>query len=146
MTVWNLGSVNADLVYRLPHLPAPGETLAAKDHQKGLGGKGANMSVAVARAGSRVEHIGAIGADGHWMRDRLGDRCSGHCWHVGGGRHAGRSLGPGCYCGFHVSFDDATRGTRAHNGGQRNPRRFGHTAGHRADAHASAGGRCCRGG
>ncbi|MGB2199874.1 MAG: ribokinase [Pseudooceanicola atlanticus] len=73
MTVWNLGSVNADLVYRLPHLPAPGETLAAKDHQKGLGGKGANMSVAVARAGSRVEHIGAIGADGHWMRDRLGE-------------------------------------------------------------------------
>ena len=73
MTVWNLGSVNADLVYRLPHLPAPGETLAAKDHQKGLGGKGANMSVAVARAGSRVEHIGAIGADGHWMHDRLGE-------------------------------------------------------------------------
>ncbi|KGM47080.1 ribokinase [Pseudooceanicola atlanticus] len=73
MTVWNLGSVNADLVYRLPHLPAPGETLAAKDHQKGLGGKGANMSVAVARAGSRVEHIGAIGADGQWMRDRLGE-------------------------------------------------------------------------
>jgi ribokinase len=73
MTVWNLGSVNADLVYRLPHLPAPGETLAAKDHQKGLGGKGANMSVAVARAGSRVEHIGAIGADGHWMCDRLGE-------------------------------------------------------------------------
>jgi ribokinase len=73
MTLWNLGSVNADMVYRLPHLPGPGETLAATAHQKGLGGKGANMSVAAVRAGSHVEHIGAIGADGHWMRDRLAD-------------------------------------------------------------------------
>ena len=71
MTIWNLGSVNADLVYRVPHLPGPGETLAATAHQKGLGGKGANMSVAAVRAGSHVEHIGAVGTDGLWMRDRL---------------------------------------------------------------------------
>ena len=71
MTIWNLGSVNADLVYRLPHLPGPGETLAATGFQKGLGGKGANMSVAAARAGSVVQLIGAVGADGGWMRDRL---------------------------------------------------------------------------
>lgn len=71
MTIWNLGSVNADRVYRLPHLPAPGETLAATQFQRGLGGKGANMSVAAARAGSHVEHIGAVGPDGAWMRDRL---------------------------------------------------------------------------
>ncbi|EAQ04042.1 ribokinase [Pseudooceanicola batsensis HTCC2597] len=73
MAVWNLGSVNADRVYRLPHLPEPGETLAAQSHRTGLGGKGANMSVAVARAGSRVHHIGAVGPDGGWMRDRLAD-------------------------------------------------------------------------
>lgn len=73
MTIWNLGSVNADMVYRLPHLPGPGETLAAFGFQKGLGGKGANMSVAGARAGSRVELIGAIGVDGAWMRDRLAE-------------------------------------------------------------------------
>ncbi|WP_370272413.1 PfkB family carbohydrate kinase, partial [Pseudooceanicola nitratireducens] len=71
MAIWNLGSVNADLVYRLPHLPAPGETLAALSHQRGLGGKGANMSVAAVRAGGDVHHIGAVGEDGVWMRDRL---------------------------------------------------------------------------
>lgn len=73
MAIWNLGSVNADLVYRLPHLPAPGETLAALSHQRGLGGKGANMSVAAVRAGGDVHHIGAVGEDGVWMRDRLED-------------------------------------------------------------------------
>lgn len=71
MTIWNLGSVNADKVYRLPHLPEAGETLAATGFQEGLGGKGANMSVAAVRAGSHVEHIGAVGRDGIWMRDRL---------------------------------------------------------------------------
>ncbi len=71
MAVYNLGSINADLVYRVPHLPKPGETLAANDHSRGLGGKGANMSVALARAGSETHHIGAIGSDGAWMLDRM---------------------------------------------------------------------------
>lgn len=71
MTVWCLGSVNADHVYRLPHLPAPGETLAAAEYARGLGGKGANMAVAAARAGARVELVGAIGPDGGWMKQRL---------------------------------------------------------------------------
>ena len=71
MTIWNLGSINADLVYDVPHLPAAGETLAAGRLTRGLGGKGANMSVAAARAGSRVAHIGAVGGDGRWMVERL---------------------------------------------------------------------------
>ena len=71
MTIWNLGSINADHVYALPHLPAPGETLAARSLTTGLGGKGANMSVACARAGGRVEHIGAVGPEGAWMAERL---------------------------------------------------------------------------
>ncbi|MGV6803167.1 MAG: ribokinase [Ruegeria sp.] len=71
MAIWNLGSINADMVYSLPHLPAPGETLAASGLQKFLGGKGANMSVAAARAGAHVRHIGAVGADGLWARERL---------------------------------------------------------------------------
>jgi ribokinase len=71
MTIFNLGSINADHVYRVPHLPGPGETLAATLMQTGLGGKGANMSVAAARAGSHVAHIGAIGSDGIWARNRL---------------------------------------------------------------------------
>ncbi len=71
MTVYCLGSINADHIYRLPHLPAPGETLAATGYSRGLGGKGANQSVAAARAGARVRHIGAIGPEGGWMRAAL---------------------------------------------------------------------------
>lgn len=71
MAIWNLGSINADYVYSVPHIPAPGETLASTERQVYLGGKGANMSVAAARAGSLVHHIGAIGKDGHWAVDRL---------------------------------------------------------------------------
>ena len=71
MTIWNLGSINIDNVYCVPHLPKPGETLAADSFQRGLGGKGANMSVAAARAAARVRHIGAIGPDGKWAAERL---------------------------------------------------------------------------
>lgn len=71
MAILNLGSINADMVYAMPHLPAPGETLAAGGLQKFLGGKGANMSVAATRAGSEVKHIGAVGADGVWAVERL---------------------------------------------------------------------------
>ncbi|RAH96575.1 ribokinase [Acuticoccus sediminis] len=71
MTVWCLGSINLDRFYRVPHIPAPGETLAARELTTGIGGKGANMSVAAARAGARVALIGAVGADGAWARDRL---------------------------------------------------------------------------
>ena len=71
MAVWNFGSINADYFYAVPHLPAPGETIIATEVWQGLGGKGANQSVAAVRAGSAVHHIGAIGADGRWARDRL---------------------------------------------------------------------------
>ncbi|MEO0937458.1 MAG: ribokinase [Pseudomonadota bacterium] len=71
MTIWNLGSINIDRLYRVPHLPGPGETLAATAHSEGLGGKGANMSVAAARAAAHVVHIGAVGADGRWAAERL---------------------------------------------------------------------------
>lgn len=71
MTIWNLGGINADYVYSVPHIPAPGETLDAANRQVFLGGKGANMSVAAARAGAHVRHIGAVGPDGRWAVDRL---------------------------------------------------------------------------
>ncbi|TNJ45541.1 ribokinase [Phaeobacter sp. B1627] len=71
MAIWNLGSINVDMVYALPHMPEPGETLAATSFDQGLGGKGANMSVAAARAGAHVCHIGAIGPEGKWTVDRL---------------------------------------------------------------------------
>ncbi len=71
MTVFCLGSINADHVYQVPHLPAPGETLAASAVQTGLGGKGANQSVAAAKSGSVTKHIGAVGADGAWAVEAL---------------------------------------------------------------------------
>jgi ribokinase len=71
MTVWNVGSINADHFYDVPHIPAPGETLAATGVRTGLGGKGANQSVAAARAGADVRHIGAVGRDGAWAVERM---------------------------------------------------------------------------
>ncbi len=71
MTIYNLGSINADYFYRVSHLPKPGETLQANSHDFGLGGKGANQSVAAARAGREVFHIGGVGPDGDWILKRL---------------------------------------------------------------------------
>ena len=71
MAIWNLGSINADFVYAVPHIPAPGETLSSTGRKVFLGGKGANMSVAAARAATRVNHIGAVGPDGGWAVQRL---------------------------------------------------------------------------
>lgn len=71
MAVWNLGSINIDNAYRVPHLPAAGETLGAQTYTQGLGGKGANMSVAIARGAAHVIHIGAVGKEGSWAVERL---------------------------------------------------------------------------
>ncbi|MHC0052048.1 ribokinase [Actibacterium sp. D379-3] len=71
MAIFNLGSINVDYFYEVPHLPARGETIAAPVHRVGLGGKGANQSVAAAKAGAQVFHIGAIGAGGGWVLDRM---------------------------------------------------------------------------
>lgn len=67
MTIYCYGSINIDHFYNLSHLPAPGETLAALAYRTELGGKGANQSVAAARAGAVVRHLGAVGADGGAM-------------------------------------------------------------------------------
>ncbi|MEM8783135.1 MAG: ribokinase [Planctomycetota bacterium] len=71
--VINLGSLNADLVYRVPTIVAPGQTLASADFARHAGGKGLNQSVALARAGATVHHVGAVGEDGRWLRDALAD-------------------------------------------------------------------------
>jgi len=71
MTVFNLGSINIDLVYKVSHFPAPGETLTTLDHQRTLGGKGANQSIALARAGTDVRHIGATSPEDQWLRAEM---------------------------------------------------------------------------
>lgn len=69
----NFGSINLDHVYRVPHLVHPGETLASRAYQVGLGGKGANQSLAMALAGGQVSHWGRLGQQDAWARDRLAD-------------------------------------------------------------------------
>ena len=60
MTIYNLGSINIDYFYKLPHLVKPGETLSSKLFYSTLGGKGANQSIAISRAGGEVFHGGLI--------------------------------------------------------------------------------------
>lgn len=71
MAIWNLGSINIDHVYRMAVLPRPGETVASTGLTFGLGGKGANQSVAAARGGARVIHLGAIGTADAWVAERM---------------------------------------------------------------------------
>ena len=71
MTIFNLGSINIDHVHLVAQLPGPGETVADTGYSRGLGGKGVNQSLAAAAAGARVHHIGAVGADGAWIVERL---------------------------------------------------------------------------
>lgn len=74
MTIYNLGSINIDHIYHLPHHPRPGETLASTRYAVSLGGKGANQSVAAGRAGGHVVHIGAIGAGkDDWICDQMAE-------------------------------------------------------------------------
>ena len=65
-----VGSVNVDLVVRVDHLPAPGETVLGGRFATHDGGKGANQAVAAARAGAQVTFIGAAGGDDHGRRAR----------------------------------------------------------------------------
>jgi ribokinase len=57
------GSINMDLVARVPRLPAPGETLLGRDFLTVPGGKGANQAVAIARLGISTTMVGRVGSD-----------------------------------------------------------------------------------
>lgn len=57
------GSVNLDLIFSLPQLPGPGETILGREMSIEPGGKGANQAVAAARDGARVIFAGAVGSD-----------------------------------------------------------------------------------
>ena len=63
MTVTVFGSVNADLTFPVPALPAPGHTVLGGPWRAAPGGKGANQAVAATRDGAAVRFVGATGRD-----------------------------------------------------------------------------------
>jgi ribokinase len=67
------GSVNIDLVFALPVLPRPEETVLGSGYRILPGGKGANQAVAAARDAASVRFYGCIGPDefGRMARDCL---------------------------------------------------------------------------
>lgn len=71
MKILNLGSLNLDLVYQMPHFVRAGETLSSTAFSRNVGGKGLNQSVALARAGAQVYHAGLVGEDGELLRSCL---------------------------------------------------------------------------
>lgn len=68
-----VGSLNMDIVVRVPHIPVVGETILAKSINRYPGGKGANQAVAAARLDGDVQMIGKIGDDrnGQILLDNL---------------------------------------------------------------------------
>lgn len=71
MNIINIGSLNIEHVLQLPRFPSSQDRLYCRHYQRLPGGKGYYQSVAMARAGAKVWHIGFIGPDGHFLRDSL---------------------------------------------------------------------------
>ena len=71
MNIVVVGSLNMDLVVRMPQIPRPGETLLGGVFKTFPGGKGANQAVAAARLGAHVTMIGCIGDDGFGKEMRV---------------------------------------------------------------------------
>ncbi|TBW39233.1 ribokinase [Siculibacillus lacustris] len=57
------GTINVDMVTRVPRLPGPGEEVKGRSYRLAPGGKGANQALAAVRAGARVALVGAVGDD-----------------------------------------------------------------------------------
>ena len=73
MPIVNFGSLNIDYVYRVPQIVRGGQTVTGLSFDTFAGGKGANQSVALARAGAKVFHAGCVGGDGQWLGQKLAD-------------------------------------------------------------------------
>jgi ribokinase len=65
------GSLNIDYIYFVDHIVKPGETISSTSLVKSAGGKGANQSAALAKAGMAVYLAGKIGHDGDFLLSRL---------------------------------------------------------------------------
>lgn len=69
--ILNFGSINIDHVYSVDHFVRPGESLTCPQYQIFAGGKGFNQSIAIARSGAKVKHVGLIGKEGLWLKELL---------------------------------------------------------------------------
>jgi ribokinase len=69
----NFGSLCIDNVYSVPGIARAGETVTASAQARFAGGKGLNQSLAAARAGCRVAHVGCVGTDGDLLVATLAD-------------------------------------------------------------------------
>ncbi|MEV5822071.1 ribokinase [Micromonospora harpali] len=89
-----IGSVHHDRSLAVPRLPRRGETVLSGGARDGLGGKGANQAVAIARMGVSCALLGAVGDDtsAAFVRDQLVAHGVSVA-HVGvvPGRHTGRA-------------------------------------------------------
>jgi len=73
-----IGNATIDTVIRLKRFPLPGETVVAEDRARDdCGGKGANQAIAVARCGTPVRLVAAIGDD------EAGQRIAANLMHEG---------------------------------------------------------------
>lgn len=71
MKIYNFGSLNVDRVYGVEDFVRAGETILAKSLSFFPGGKGLNQTIALARAGANVYHVGCIGRDGGILKETL---------------------------------------------------------------------------
>lgn len=60
-----LGSLNMDLVLRVPHMPRAGETMLGQSLSQVPGGKGGNQAVSCARQGAAVSLLSCVGEDAY---------------------------------------------------------------------------------
>ena len=67
-------SINIDETFLVPHIVRPGETISSTGLVSRPGGKGANVSAAIALAGAQVSLSGAVGKDATWPIDELKSR------------------------------------------------------------------------
>ena len=63
MKIVIVGSINTDMIVKVPRIPKPGETILGGKFSTAAGGKGANQAVAAARAGGDVTFIARVGND-----------------------------------------------------------------------------------
>jgi len=89
------GSSNTDMVVKVPHIPAPGETIMGTDFFTIPGGKGANQAVAAVRAGADVTFIACVSDDAFGTQSIENYRQDGidtSCIKVQPGTHSGIAL------------------------------------------------------